>query len=609
MKRIISITLAVFMLALCLATVFPMGISAATDRTGWTAISSASDFASITSGTSGSPKKYYLTKNIEVNATINPGWNGAAISYMELDGAGYTITLSKPLFNRLGEGVTIHDLDLKGKISWGSSGGFMKSPLTSGNSGSTTTVVTITNVTSDVDMEVSFNNRYKRFAGIIHLTSAGSALTNVKYTGSITVMPTSAGDAKIEDVGGLVGTATSTTFTNCTNEADILIMSGVTPGNTNEGSPLSGSVAGIAGETSKCTFINCTNSGDIKVDGCPYYTAGGIAGTVSGVTTMTDCTNTGDITAYACASGFAGCNPFRIEKSGCRNTGVIKQNFLKVDAVKGSCNEMGIEEHYTCSACGAIYGAGGEKLSISDVVGDYDHDLGELIPEKKADCQNAGMKAHYRCEDCDSYFDEDKEETLEFFLITEAGHTCVKVPKGDATCFYPKVLAEHYFCTVCEKYFDMDMQEIDEDDVIEGEALGHGYGELIAEQPATETAEGMKAHYECSRCHALFDTEKNEVEREALVIPALESEEPKEPEGNKPEENEPNENEGGSAEKPTEKPTDKPTDKPTETEAPSGTLPADGEKSGCSSLLGGASVLVAVALIGSAAVMIKRKED
>jgi DNA-directed RNA polymerase subunit RPC12/RpoP len=171
------------------------------------------------------------------------------------------------------------------------------------------------------------------------------------------------------------------------------------------------------------------------------------------------------------------------------------------------------------------------------------------------------------------------------------------------------VLAEHYFCTVCEKYFDMDMQEIDEDDVIEGEALGHGYGELIAEQPATETAEGMKAHYECSRCHALFDTEKNEVEREALVIPALEPEAPKEPEGNKPEENEPNENEGGSTEKPTEKPTDKPTDKPTETEAPSGTLPADGEKSGCSSLLGGASVLVAVALIGSAAVMIKRKED
>ena len=33
---------------------------------------------------------------------------------------------------------------------------------------------------------------------------------------------------------------------------------------------------------------------------------------------------------------------------------------------------------------------------------------------------------------------------------------------------------------------------------------GHNYGELIAEVPATCTADGTAAHYECSKCHKLF---------------------------------------------------------------------------------------------------------
>ncbi len=49
----------------------------------------------------------------------------------------------------------------------------------------------------------------------------------------------------------------------------------------------------------------------------------------------------------------------------------------------------------------------------------------------------------------------------------------------------------------------------------------HKYGNLISALPAKCGVAGKKAHYECSVCKKLFDTGKNEVTAEALVIPAL----------------------------------------------------------------------------------------
>lgn len=51
-----------------------------------------------------------------------------------------------------------------------------------------------------------------------------------------------------------------------------------------------------------------------------------------------------------------------------------------------------------------------------------------------------------------------------------------------------------------------------------GKALGHNYGDLITEIPATCTKNGTKAHYYCSVCKKNFDTEKNELTD--LVIPS-----------------------------------------------------------------------------------------
>ena len=59
------------------------------------------------------------------------------------------------------------------------------------------------------------------------------------------------------------------------------------------------------------------------------------------------------------------------------------------------------------------------------------------------------------------------------------------------------------------------------DYAVEGEtipALGHSYGALVEKVDATCSATGMKAYYECSVCHNVFDADKKETTKEALVI-------------------------------------------------------------------------------------------
>jgi len=55
---------------------------------------------------------------------------------------------------------------------------------------------------------------------------------------------------------------------------------------------------------------------------------------------------------------------------------------------------------------------------------------------------------------------------------------------------------------------------------VEIPAAGHTYGDLIPEVAATCETGGVKAHYECSECHKLFDADKVETTAEALKIAA-----------------------------------------------------------------------------------------
>lgn len=629
MKKIILTVLLILMLASAFAITLPA--SAATDFTGWTPISSADDFANITSGTSSSPNKYYLTKDITVNATINSEWGGAAITNIVLDGNGKTITVSRSLFNTVSN-VTIQNLKLDGRIEWKSSP-FQKSPIASGNSGSTNGKVTLTNVTSDVDMEVCFDNRYKRLSGVIYYTGSGSVLTNVKYTGSIFVtFDSDAAEEKIEDVGGLVGTAKNTTFLNCVNEGSIYIDENVSPGYTNGGAPLFGSVAGIAGESSSCVFNGCSNSGAITVESESHqYMVAGIAAKVTGDYSVINCTNSGDIVSTACTNGILGCNTQRAELSGCTNTGDIEINYVYFKAKEGTCAEEGTVEHYQCLACNSFFDAKGDQINLAELYTGYKHTMGSLIAEKNATCLSYGMKSHYCCANCGQYFDSNKEPTVEFFLRTTAGHTYKKVPASGVSCEGAETL-EHYNCTVCNKYFDLSKNEVDKSSVILGEGLGHDYGELISRVEPTTAEEGMAAHYKCATCGKLFDRRKNEKTETQLKIPVLVEtpEEPSEPETpNEPgEPQEPNAPETpGEPEEPNEPEAPNEPNAPNETDRPEGseatetpegtdkpensTAPAEdtGEESkgGCSSMLSGtAAICLAIVLT---AVSFRKKEN
>ena len=66
-----------------------------------------------------------------------------------------------------------------------------------------------------------------------------------------------------------------------------------------------------------------------------------------------------------------------------------------------------------------------------------------------------------------------------------------------------------YTCTLCGDTYTAN----------ETKALGHTYGTLIAESPATCVATGTAAHYKCSVCHTLFDANKVETTAEALILP------------------------------------------------------------------------------------------
>ena len=93
-------------------------------------------------------------------------------------------------------------------------------------------------------------------------------------------------------------------------------------------------------------------------------------------------------------------------------------------------------------------------------------------------------------------------------LIAEVKATC------EATGF-----AAHYKCSACNKLFDADKVEKTEAELTIA-ATGHTYGDLIAEVKPTCEATGFAAHYKCSACNKLFDADKVEKTEAELTIAA-----------------------------------------------------------------------------------------
>lgn len=78
---------------------------------------------------------------------------------------------------------------------------------------------------------------------------------------------------------------------------------------------------------------------------------------------------------------------------------------------------------------------------------------------------------------------------------------------------------EYWYCSSCKKYFsDVELKNETTLAAVTVLSEGHKYGDLIAEQPASCTADGVVAHYHCDACGTDFDTDKKEIED--LTIPA-----------------------------------------------------------------------------------------
>ena len=93
------------------------------------------------------------------------------------------------------------------------------------------------------------------------------------------------------------------------------------------------------------------------------------------------------------------------------------------------------------------------------------------------------------------------------------------VAEVPARCEEPGVAA-HYQCPKCGAYFDENKDPTDEAALAIPET-GHDYGELYPGFNAGCENDGVAAHYFCLNCDKAFDANKVETTAEALVIPAL----------------------------------------------------------------------------------------
>lgn len=146
------------------------------------------------------------------------------------------------------------------------------------------------------------------------------------------------------------------------------------------------------------------------------------------------------------------------------------------------------------------------------LVYEHEHDASLTHHEAVAStCTTHGTVEYYTCETCGQNYSDTDAMTL--VTNTEAAllsHTAVAHEQVSATCEGAGTEA-YWTCSVCEKLFSDENCATEISAPVAIEALGHTYGELVAEVAATCSAVGTKAHYTCSACNKSFDEEKTEL--------------------------------------------------------------------------------------------------
>ena len=182
----------------------------------------------------------------------------------------------------------------------------------------------------------------------------------------------------------------------------------------------------------------------------------------------------------------------------------VQENFHDAD-----CTTPGSYDSVVyCTTCN-------EELSRETVtIKAKGHTPGTAVQENfhDADCTHAGSyDSVVYCTTCGA------EVSRETVTIKAKGHTpgtAVRENVVNADCTTPGSYDSVVYCTTCNAEISRQ--------TVNTSATGHRI-RFVAQVNATETADGVKAHYECLNCHELYsDAEgQNQVTAESLVIPKL----------------------------------------------------------------------------------------
>lgn len=261
----------------------------------------------------------------------------------------------------------------------------------------------------------------------------------------------------------------------------------------------------------------------------------------------------------------------------------LGHDLMHIERTEATCTSEGVVEHYVCTRCGEKYTDSEATRPIDNVtIPKKPHSLYH-VGAVEATCSQKGNSEHYRCHECGGYFldSEGKEDVAEEQVSIPVSdhvpddygwysneknhyHQCKwcheaidveeHVSNGGTVKVHPTLHDKgtmEYRCTVCNHTWEEDIPEGDHVPVFKEtvdptctergydiyvcgnedcdaeihtnytDPLGHN-ARYVPIKYATCTDDGVKAHYECSRCGGIFWNEeaKDKVEASELVIPA-----------------------------------------------------------------------------------------
>lgn len=186
------------------------------------------------------------------------------------------------------------------------------------------------------------------------------------------------------------------------------------------------------------------------------------------------------------------------------------------EAVEATCDKDGSIEYYVCDACGKKFATKDSttELTDDDIIIKAHHTLGELVSGVEATCTTEGSQAYYECTECHKKFaDAEGNQEITNIVIPALGHTLEKHDAVEPTCTETGTEA-YWECDVCGALFSDEEGENGIEKPVEIAKVPHTLTP-VAEKAATCTETGTEAYWECTVCGALFSDEegKNGIEK------------------------------------------------------------------------------------------------